>query len=132
MFIKKGEVIYQLKTKGETEEFKDTTDEHREYPIVVIIDSGSASASEVFTAALKEKYGAKIIGETSFGKGKVQRAYNLSNGAMIKYTYQEWLTPNGNYIDGEGIKPDIEVEYTYKEGDKYDSQVLKAIQEMEK
>ena len=51
---------------------------------------------------------------------------------MIKYTYQEWLTPNGNYIDGEGIKPDIEVEYTYKEGDKYDSQVLKAIQEMEK
>lgn len=132
MFIKKGEVIYQLKTKGETEEFRDTTDEHREYPIVVIIDSGSASASEVFTAALKEKYGAKVIGETSFGKGKVQRAYNLSNGAMIKYTYQEWLTPNGNYIDGKGIKPDIEVEYSFKEGDKYDSQELKAIQEMEK
>ena len=132
MFIKKGEVIYQLKTKGEVEEFKDTTEEHREYPIVVIIDSGSASASEVFTAALKEKYGAKIVGETSFGKGKVQRAYNLSNGAMIKYTYQEWLTPNGNYIDGEGIKPDVEVEYTYKEGDKYDSQVLRAIQEIGK
>ena len=132
LFTKKGDIIYQLKTKNKIEEFKDETDEHREYKIAVIIDEESASASEVFTAAMKETYGAKVIGQTSFGKGKVQRAYNLSNGAMIKYTFQEWLTPNGNSIDGEGIKPDIEVEYKYNEKDKYDSQVKKAIEEMSK
>ncbi len=132
IFMKKGEIVYKLKTKDQIEDFKDETDEHRTYPIAVVIDSGSASASEVFTAALKEKYGAKVIGETSFGKGKVQRAYTLSTGAMIKYTFQEWLTPEGNSIDGEGIKPDIEVEYKYSEKDKYDSQVLRAIEEMSK
>ena len=132
MFIKKDEVIYKLKTKDNVEEFKDQTDEHRTYPIAIVIDNGSASASEVFTAALKEKYGATIVGEKSFGKGKVQKAYNLSNGAMIKYTYQEWLTPEGNYIDQQGIEPNIKVEYSYKNGDKYDSQVLKAIEEMSK
>ena len=132
LFTKKGDIIYQLKTKNKIEEFKDETDEHREYKIAVIIDEESASASEVFTAAMKETYGAIVIGQTSFGKGKVQRAYNLSNGAMIKYTFQEWLTPNGNSIDGEGIKPDIEVEYKYNEKDKYDSQVKKAIEEMSK
>ena len=132
LFTKKGDIIYQLKTKNKIEEFKDEIDEHREYKIVVIIDEESASASEVFTAAMKETYGAIVIGQTSFGKGKVQRAYNLSNGAMIKYTFQEWLTPNGNSIDGEGIKPDIEVEYKYNEKDNYDSQVKKAIEEMSK
>ena len=132
MFIKKDEVIYKLKTKDNVEEFKDQTDEHRTYPIAIVIDNGSASASEVFTAALKEKYGATIVGEKSFGKGKVQKAYNLSNGAMIKYTYQEWLTPDGNYIDQQGIEPNIKVEYSYKNGNKYDSQVLKAIEEMSK
>ena len=132
MFIKKDEIIYKLKTKDNVEDFKDETEEHRTYPIAVIIDNGSASASEVFTAALKEKYGATVIGETSYGKGKVQRAYNLSNGGMIKYTYQEWLTPEGNYIDQEGIKPNIEVKYSLGDKDKYDSQVLKAIDEMSK
>ena len=132
MFIKKDEIIYKLKTKDNVEDFKDETEEHRTYPIAVIIDNGSASASEVFTAALKEKYGATVIGETSYGKGKVQKAYNLSNGGMIKYTYQEWLTPEGNYIDQEGIKPNIEVKYSLGDKDKYDSQVLKAIDEMSK
>ena len=132
MFVKKGDLIYKLKTKDDIEEFKDTTDEHRSYPIIVIVNSNSASASEVFTAALKESYGATVVGETSYGKGKVQKAYTLSNGAMIKYTYQEWLTPEGNFIDGVGIKPNIEVGYEKKDTDKYDSQVNRAIQELDK
>ncbi len=132
MFIKKGDVIYKLKTKDNIEEFKDETEEHREYPIAIIIDNGSASASEVFTAALKEKYGAVVVGEKSFGKGKVQKAYSLSNGAMIKYTYQEWLTPEGNYIDQQGIEPNIKVSFSEIKNEKYDSQILKAIEEMSK
>ncbi len=130
LFIKKGSVIYQLKTKDNVEKVKDKTKEYREYPIVVIIDGASASASEVFTAALKEQYGATVVGTTSFGKGKVQKTQQLSNGGMIKYTYQEWLTPNGNYIDGVGIEPDIKINYS-ENGD-VDNQLNRAIEELVK
>ena len=130
LFIKKGEVIYQLKTRDNVKEYKDETEASRSYPIVILIDSYSASASEVFTAALKERGNATIIGLTSFGKGKVQKSQQLSSGAMIKYTYQEWLTPDGNYIDGVGIKPDIEV--TYKQEKVRDTQLNRAISELVK
>ena len=130
LFIKKGEVIYKLKTKEVVEDFKDLTEEHREYPIVILINEISASASEVFTAALKEQYGALVIGATSYGKGKVQKSYQLSSGAMIKFTYQEWLTPKGDYIDGKGIEPDIKIEY--KQEKERDSQLNRALQELVK
>lgn len=127
LFIKKDEVIYQLKTKDKIEVIKDDTNECREYPIIVLTNSGSASASELLTGALKETYGATIVGTKTYGKGKVQKVYTLSNGSMIKYTYQEWLTPLGNYIDGEGIAPDVEEKYVYnKNGD--DNQLDKAIE----
>ncbi len=130
LFIKKGEVIYKLKTKEVVEDFKDLTEEHREYPIAILINEISASASEVFTAALKEQYGALVIGATSYGKGKVQKSYQLSSGAMIKFTYQEWLTPKGDYIDGKGIEPDIKIEY--KQEKERDSQLNRALQELVK
>ncbi len=128
LFVKKGEVIYQLKTKNKVEKILDKTDVKREYPIAILVNSGSASASEITAASLKEKYGAKVIGTTTYGKGKVQKTQELSNGASIKYTFQEWLTPNGNSIDGKGIKPDYEIEYeTENEQTKYDSQLQKAL-----
>jgi len=130
LFIKKGDVIYKLKTKNVVEDFKDQTEDHRDYKVVILINEISASASEVFTAALKEQYGALVIGETSYGKGKVQKSYQLSSGAMIKFTYQEWLTPKGDYIDGKGIEPDIKVEY--KQEKERDSQLNRAIQELVK
>lgn len=128
MFTKKGDVIYQLKTKDKTEIIKDTTDESREYPVVILTNSLSASASEVLTGAFKETYKACIIGTKTYGKGKVQKVRTLSNGSMIKYTYQEWLTPNGNYIDGVGIIPDIEEQYIYDE--KEDNQLNRAVSEI--
>jgi carboxyl-terminal processing protease len=127
LFTKKGEVIYQLKTREEVKAYKDETEESRNYKVVILIDCNSASASEVFTAALKERYHATVVGTTSFGKGKVQKSYQLSSGAMIKYTYQEWLTPEGNYIDGIGITPDVLVEY--KEENGRDTQFNSAIKE---
>ena len=125
MFTKKNEIIYKLKTKEKVEIIKDKTDEYRDYPIVVLTNNLSASASEVLTGAFKESYGATIVGTKTYGKGKVQKVRNLSNGSMIKYTYQEWLTPKGNYIDGEGITPDIEEKYIYDE--KEDNQLNKAV-----
>ncbi len=127
LFIKKGEIIYRLKTKDKEETIYDETKEERSYPIVVLINSSSASASEVVAGGLRESYNATILGTKSFGKGKVQKISTLSNGSIVKYTYQEWLTPKGNYIDGEGIIPDVEIKYIYdKEGK--DNQKEKAIE----
>lgn len=130
LFTEKGTNIYQLKTKEEIEIVKDETKEHREYPVTVLTNGGSASASEVLAAALKENYGATIMGTKTYGKGKVQKSYNLSNGSMIKYTYQEWLTPNGNSIDGTGVEPSIEIEYKYEENVEIDNQLKEAIEEI--
>ena len=127
MFIKKGEPIYQLKTKDVVEIIKDNTDESRDYPVVVLADGGSASASELLVGAFGEIYNAEIVGTKTFGKGKVQKVTTLSSGAMFKYTYQEWLTPNGNYIDQQGIEPTVEIPYEYDKGGK-DNQKDKAIE----
>ena len=89
---------------------KDETEEQRSYKVGILINSGSASASEVLAAALKYSYGASLIGTKSYGKGKVQQTSNLSDGAMIKYTTARWLTPEGNCIDGVGLTPDVEKE----------------------
>ena len=131
LFIKKGEPIYQLKTKDKTEIIYDETTDKRDYPIVVLADGASASASELLVGALKEVYDAKIIGTKTFGKGKVQKVTTLSSGAIFKYTHQEWLTPKGNYIDSIGIEPDIMEKYVYdKEGK--DNQKEKAIEVISK
>ncbi len=127
LFIPKGETIYQLKTKDKVEVITDKTDESRKYPVVILADGGSASASEVLVGAFSETYHAKIVGAKTFGKGRVQKVFTLSSGALFKYTYQEWLTPKGNYIDRVGITPDVEVSYKYISDGK-DTQKDKAIE----
>lgn len=79
------------------------------YPVAVLTDEGSASASEILAGALKEAEGYPIIGETSFGKGTVQQPVPLGDGSNLKLTTHKWLTPNGNWIHKKGIRPDIEV-----------------------
>lgn len=110
LFLDKTKIIYQLDTKGVIEQIYSRTNTSRKYPIVVLMNGYSASASEILAGALKESYGATLIGTHSFGKGTVQKAYQLESGATIKYTIQKWLTPNGNWINGTGIEPDINVE----------------------
>lgn len=108
-FLDEGQVIYTLSAGTQQVETKDATKEKREYPIVVLIDKDSASAAEILAAALKDSYGATLVGTTSYGKGKVQQTKNLSDGTMIKYTTARWLRPNGECIDGMGLKPDYEI-----------------------
>ena len=74
----------------------------------MLINESSASSSEILTGALKDSYGATIIGTKSYGKGKVQQTITLEDGSMAKYTTALWLRPNGECVDGVGIKPDIE------------------------
>ena len=110
IFLEKGKRIYSLDYQGEITNYSDTTKEHKEYPIVVLVNKNTASASEILAAALKESYGATIVGTTSFGKGKVQQTMKLEDGSMVKYTSALWLTPNGTCIDKVGITPDYYVE----------------------
>ena len=82
------------------------------YPVAVLMNKGSASASEVLAGALKEEAHAVLIGETSFGKGTVQVSYDkqLADGSLIKMTIAKWLTPLGNWVHEKGLKPDVAVQ----------------------
>lgn len=131
LFIEKGKIIYQLEKQGKIDRVhKDETEEKRNYEVTILINSSSASASEILAAALKESYGAKLIGEISYGKGTVQETEKLENGEMLKYTTAYWLTPNGMKINNVGLIPDIEVKlgeydtYSYE----VDTQLQKAIE----
>lgn len=131
LFIEKGKIIYQLEKQGKIDRVhKDETEEKRNYEVAILINSNSASASEILAAALKESYGAKLIGEISYGKGTVQETEKLENGEMLKYTTAYWLTPNGMKINNVGLIPDIEVKlgeydtYSYE----VDTQLQKAIE----
>lgn len=114
LLLKKGKVIYQLENSKSREKIKDKTKEHRNYPIAVLINGASASASEILASAIKESYGGIVIGTNSFGKGTVQKTQILSDGSMIKYTAQKWLTPKGTWINDVGVEPTIKVELDIK------------------
>ena len=79
------------------------------YPVVVLVNQDSASASEIFAAALKENKAATIVGTTTYGKGLIQRSWDLSNGFELKVTVEEYYTPNKNAIQKKGLTPDVEV-----------------------
>lgn len=131
LFIEKDKVIYKMQTQRGVMEYKTTSNSKKDYNIVILIDQNSASASEIMAAAMKEIYGAKLVGTTTYGKGTVQTTSDLSNGTMIKYTIEKWLTPEGKCIDGEGIKPDYEVklsqEYANNPSNDTDNQFQKAL-----
>ena len=137
LFLKQGSLMYSLKTKLETTKEKVKTSETRDYKVYILIDKGSASASEVLAAALRYSYkNALLVGETSYGKGKVQQTNKLSGGSMLKYTTAEWLTPKGECIDGIGLSPDVVIslneEYANNPTQENDNQLQTAIYEISK
>jgi carboxyl-terminal processing protease len=135
-FLKDGQVVVSEK-QGKNE----TIVNHRSIGIVglpsnikvvVMVDGGSASASEILAGALKDHGVAKVVGIKSFGKGSVQELVNFNDGSSLKVTIAKWYTPNGVNISENGIKPDVEVAVatTTPKGFKepYDAQLLKAIE----
>lgn len=127
LFLEKGSVIYSLENKDEKNEYKDETKEKREYKIVVLVNSNTASAAEILAAALHDSYGATIVGKTTFGKGKVQTMTHYED-TIVKYTSAKWIRPNGECVDEVGIVPDYEVNLEYGENVIYDRQLDKAIE----
>ena len=115
IFLPKGSVIYSLLQKdNRKQEFKDKTNDKQDVPIVVLVNGNTASAAEILAAALKDSYGAVLVGSQTYGKGKVQHTYSLSSGEMVKYTASLWYRPNGTNIDGTGIIPDYQVENDFE------------------
>ena len=130
--MKKGEVIV-IEDFGEGKEKKEYKSkgngEFSQYPLVVLINQGSASASEILAGALRDNRGIKIIGQKSFGKGSIQEALDLRGGSLLKITVAKWLTPKGNSISEIGIEPDIEVEMTEEDYEQErDPQLNKAVE----
>ncbi|WP_108023553.1 S41 family peptidase [Melghirimyces profundicolus] len=108
--VPNGKRIMMTEDKtGHRIEYKSKLDGKKDYPIVVLTDKGSASASEILAAALKEAGGYKTVGQGTFGKGTVQQAKDFEDGSNLKLTMAKWLTPKGNWIHKKGIEPDVKV-----------------------
>ena len=132
LFFDSKTVLYQIKYKGKTEKVYSYSNESRKYPVAVLIDSASASASEILASCFKENYKkVYIIGNTTYGKGTVQKTQTLSNGTTYKYTTETWLTSKGKFINDVGVSPTIEVnlteEYVNNPGDSTDDQLKEAL-----
>jgi carboxyl-terminal processing protease len=109
-FIDGGVVVSEVEKSGEKREFKTSESvKLKDQKLVVLVNGGSASASEILAGAIRDRGRGTLIGEKTYGKGSVQILENLSDGSGIKITIAKWYTPNGSQIDGKGIEPDIAV-----------------------
>lgn len=136
-FVKSGPIVKQRDGNNKTE----SMDVNRmgvllDIPMVVLVNKGSASASEIVSGALQDYNRAKLIGETTFGKGTVQQAVEVGEGASVHISIAKWLTPKERWVHDKGLTPDVKVEYdasaSAKMIDKMDNQILKAVQELTK
>ncbi|BFH65515.1 S41 family peptidase [Paenibacillus azoreducens] len=111
-FVPKGKAIVQVEDKNKKREQNVSKGSGKPYPVTLLMNKGSASASEILAGALQQSAGAKLVGENSFGKGTVQTSFNkqFDDGSLLKITIAKWLTPNGSWIHQKGLKPDITVE----------------------
>ena len=137
LFLPKKKILYRIEEKGKISKVYSSTKESRDYPIVVLMNKSSASASEVLAVSLQENYSnCKIIGVNSYGKGTVQKSQTLSTGTSIKYTIERWLSPSAIDINGVGVIPDVYVEQSreYYEDflEEHDAQLQEAINQLKK
>ncbi|MBI2019851.1 S41 family peptidase [Candidatus Daviesbacteria bacterium] len=134
-FLKNGDVVLQENNQGERRAFEvNRKGVLLDNPMVVIINKGSASASEIVAGALQDRNRATIVGEKSFGKGTIQEAQDLEGGTGIHITVAKWLTPNGQWVnETEGLEPDVVVEMPkeVEEEEKKDPQLEKALEILE-
>jgi carboxyl-terminal processing protease len=117
LFIEDGPVVIEKLKEGEEKVFEAKAARYQPVsaPLVVLVNAGSASASEIVAGAIQDRGRGMIIGEQTYGKGSVQLPHNLADGSELRVTIAEWLTPNGRQIHQTGITPDVEVELTIED-----------------
>lgn len=136
-FLEGGDVVLQENSEGVRVASKvSRVGKLTNIPMVVLINKGSASASEIVAGALQDRGRARLLGEKSFGKGTIQEAQDLTGGAGIHITVAKWLTPNGRWVnDTQGLEPDVKIEVPKTEDGKEDAtkdlQLEKAIELLE-
>ena len=132
LFLDSSHVVYKMKDNDGIKEYYSTGNETKKYPIIVLTNASSASASEILTAALKEEYGARSVGKKTYGKGSAQELRTLPDGTQYKITTHKWLTPKGNDIDGMGVDVDKEIElseqYLKNPTEENDNQLQEALE----
>lgn len=133
MFFDKKTVLYELQNKNKVSKIYSSSNDTRNYPIVILVNGNSASASEVMASCFNDNYkNATIVGTKTYGKCTVQQKVKLSSGTSFKYTTEKWLTSKGKTVDGVGINPDINIELdqSYYSNPTYenDLQVKKAVE----
>lgn len=128
-FLENGDVVFQENNEGQRQSFKvSRVGRLTKIPLEVLINKGSASASEIVAGALQDRKRAKLIGEKSFGKGTIQEAQDLAEGTGIHITVAKWLTPNGRWVNAtQGLDPDLNIE-SDKEDPTRDLQLDKALE----
>lgn len=113
VFLRDGVVVYQVDKGGSEQSYKTRGGgQFTEAPLILLVDGGTASASEIVAGALRDRNRVMLVGQKTFGKGSVQSVYDLSDGSSVHITSAKWLTPGQNLIDGQGIVPDFEVTIT--------------------
>ncbi len=127
LFLNGGRIVSTVDRDGYKETQEASEDVFTNKPLVILINEGSASASEILSGALKDNKRAVIVGTKSFGKGLVQEINKLPDGSGVNVTIQKYLTPNGTDINKKGITPDVEVKITEEDvKKKVDPQIAKA------
>ena len=130
-FLEKGVVLKENRRDADPKLYfvKPTAPKLLDAPLVLLVDGGTASASEIVAGALRDHGRAKLVGERTYGKGSVQLVFDLSDESSLHVTVARWFTPNDHSIDGTGLSPDVEILFT--EDDRAagrDVQLLKAIE----
>ena len=136
--LPKGLLVYTQDRNGKKETYNSTDEKHLDVPLAVLVNEESASASEIFAGAIKDRKAGTLIGTTTYGKGVVQTIRTMRDGSAFKLTTNRYYTPGGTCIQGVGITPDIKLEYKFegKKNEAYsydkDNQIQKALQVLKK